>query len=133
LQDAKDMRLKLAVASSGKRSWVAGNLTRFGLLDYFQVICTSEDVEKVKPDPALFLLAAEKLGVRPQEAIVFEDSYNGLVAAKKAGTFVVIVPNPLTEHMDFSQADIKLKSLADLPLKDLLARAAHAEEPSAAD
>lgn len=126
LEDAQTLGLKLAVASSSPRSWVEGHLTRLGLYDTFEVVCTSDDVEKVKPDPALFKLAARKLGVEPHEAIVFEDSHNGMIAAKKAGMFVVVVPNPITEDMDFSQADLKLKALADLPLKELLSQAAAA-------
>jgi HAD superfamily hydrolase (TIGR01509 family) len=133
LRSAKNMGMRLAIASSSPRSWVEGHLTRLGLRDYFEILCTADDVERVKPDPALFLLTARKLGIQPQEAIVFEDSLNGLIAAKKAGMFVVVVPNQLTEHLDLSQADIKLNSLADLSLKDLLVKAADYRQPSSAN
>ena len=123
LADAKEMGLKLGIASSSPENWVIGHLTRLGLLDNFEVICTADDVEKTKPAPDLFLLAAEKLGVSPDQAIVFEDSRNGVLAAKRAGMFVVAVPNELTEGLDFSEVDMKLKSLAELSLKELIKKA----------
>ncbi len=120
LEAARAMGLKLAVASSSSRSWVEGHLARVGLLEHFTVIRTKEDVPRTKPDPALFLRAAEDLGVSPQQAIVLEDSLNGVRAAKTAGAFTVAVPNPLTRHLDLSQADLVLTSLDDLPLWELL-------------
>lgn len=122
LEDAGRMGIKLAVASSSPQNWVEGHLTRLGLRAHFEHVVTADDVEKTKPDPALFLLAAEKLGVSPTDSIVFEDSRNGVVAGKRAGMYVVAVPNPLTANLDLSQADLKLNSLAELPLEQLLAR-----------
>lgn len=120
LRDARRLNLKLGVASSSPENWVEGHLTRLGLRAYFSEVVTADDVAKTKPDPALFLLAAERLGVAPGETVVFEDSRNGVVAGKRAGMYVVAVPNPLTAVMDFSQADLRLNSLADLPLEQLL-------------
>lgn len=113
--------LRLAVASSSPASWVEGHLTRLELLDHFDQIVTSDDVEHTKPDPALFLLAAEKLGVQPDEVIVLEDSFNGVTGAKRAGMFVVAVPNPVTRESDLSAADVYLNSLAETSLDELLA------------
>lgn len=120
LEAAQAMGLKLAVASSSRRVWVEGHLERLGLLGYFQVIRTKEDVALTKPDPALFLRAAEGLGVAPQETIVIEDSLNGVRAAKAAGAFTVAIPNTLTQHLDLGQADLVLTRLDDLALWDLL-------------
>lgn len=120
LEAAQAMRLGLAVASSSRRAWVEDHLERLGLLPYFRVICTKEDVALTKPDPALFLRAAQGLGVSPQETIVLEDSQNGVRAAKSAGAFTVAIPNALTQHLDLSQADLVLTSLDDLALWDLL-------------
>lgn len=120
LEAAQAMGLGLAVASSSRRAWVEGHLERLGLLGYFQVIRTKEDVTLTKPDPALFLRAAEGLGVLPQETIVLEDSLNGVRAAKAAGAFTVAIPNTLTRHLDLSQADLVLTRLDDLALWDLL-------------
>lgn len=120
LADAKRMGLKLGVASSSPENWVVGHLTRLGLLEEFDVICTADDVENTKPDPTLFTLAAEKLGVTPDEVIVFEDSPNGVLGAKRAGMFVVAVPNPLSEQLDLSRADMILGSLEEISLTELL-------------
>lgn len=120
LADALEMGLKLAVASSSPENWVLGHLYRLGLIDKFDAVVTADDVEATKPDPALFLLTAEKVGVQPEEVIVFEDSPNGVLGARRAGMFVVVVPNPLTAQLDLSQADMRLDSLAEISLKQLL-------------
>ena len=119
LRAAKESRLKLGIASSSPDNWVSGHLTRLGLKSWFDLIVTSDDVEKTKPDPALFLLAAEKLGVEPKESVVFEDSHNGVIAAKRAGMFVVAVPNQITKHSDLSAADLQVESLEEVTLDHL--------------
>jgi len=122
LVDARRLGLKLAVASSSSARWVCGNLEQLGLADAFDFICTSEDVDKVKPDPALYNCAIQRLGIQLTQAIAFEDSLNGLLAAKKAGLYCVAVPNSITKQLDFGLADIVLQSLEELSLTDLLAR-----------
>jgi len=116
---AKTRGLKLAVASSSTRTWVTHNLKRFGLLDSFDAICTRDYVEAVKPDPALYLLALERLGVRADEAIAFEDSPHGILAAKRAGIFCVAVPNVLTKELSLGLADRRLTSIAEFNLDDV--------------
>jgi len=120
LRDAKEMGLKVGVASSSPENWVVGHLTRLGLIEKFDAVCTADDVEKTKPDPALFTLTAKKMGVSQDEVLVLEDSPNGILGAKRAGMFVVAVPNPLTQQLDLSQADLMLNSLEDLSLETLL-------------
>jgi len=127
---AKVENLKLGIASSSNRRWVAGNLKRLELLEYFDVIHTSDDVEKTKPDPALYSLALQSLGIKPEEAIVLEDSPNGVRAAKSAKIFTVAIPNPLTAQLDLSQADLILESLTDLSLLELLNKVANGTESS---
>jgi len=122
LDDAKRRGMKLAVASSSPENWVTGHLSRLGLIDYFDAVVTADDVDVTKPDPALFLLAAEKMGVKNEEVIVFEDSSNGVMGAKRAGMVVVAVPNELTRRMDLSEADLYLESLAEISLEALLER-----------
>jgi beta-phosphoglucomutase-like phosphatase (HAD superfamily) len=80
------------------------------------------DVERAKPNPDLYEEALSLLGLQPSEAIAFEDSVNGIRAAKGAGIFVVAVPNPITETFALDEADVLLCSLDELPLDDLLAR-----------
>lgn len=110
---AKARGLKLAVASSSTSEWVTGNLRRYSLLDQFDAICTRDDVAAVKPDPALYLLALERLGVEASDAIAFEDSPHGILAAKRAGIFCIAVPNPLTAKLPLDLADLRLASLED--------------------
>ena len=122
LRDAKGLGLKLGVASSSSRDWVVGHLQRLGLLSYFDRIYTSDDVERTKPDPALYYLVLKGLGVSADEAIVFEDSPNGIYAAKKAGIFCVAVPNEITKQLPIDGADMRLESLEDIQLTALLAK-----------
>ena len=121
--DAADrLGLALGVASSSSRRWVEGHLARLGLRERFQVIRCADDVPRVKPDPALYLAVLEATGVRPGEALALEDSPNGVLAAKRAGLTCVAVPNPLTARLDLAAADLRLGSLAEVPLPELLAR-----------
>jgi len=78
-------RYPLAVASGGLRRLVEQTVAALGLTRCFQVVCTAEDVERGKPEPDLFLLAARLLGTPPEQCVVFEDSELGLEAAQRAG------------------------------------------------
>jgi HAD superfamily hydrolase (TIGR01509 family) len=115
IEYAEQNGLSLGVASSSVAEWVHGNLKRLNLIHRFKTIRTAEDVEKTKPDPALYRLVVQDLGVQPHEAVALEDSENGVKAAKAAGLFCVAVPNPLQRHLDYAGADMRLESLADLP------------------
>jgi beta-phosphoglucomutase-like phosphatase (HAD superfamily) len=85
------------------------------------VICADDvGAGRTKPNPDLFLLALDRLQVRKNEAIVFEDSPNGVKAARTAGIFVVAVPNPVTSLLSIEHANLTLTSLTDLSLTDLL-------------
>ena len=122
LEAAGERGLGRAVASSSERAWIDRHLPRLGLDIHFDAIRTSDDVGpgRTKPHPDLFLAACAALGVAPDRAIVIEDSENGVKAARAAGCFTVAVPNPMTAHMDFSQADLVLNSLAERKLESLL-------------
>jgi HAD superfamily hydrolase (TIGR01509 family) len=120
LQDAKKNGIKIGLASSSSCEWVEGHLSRLGILQYFDIVQAKDDVERTKPDPALFRTAVERLGVQPEEAIAFEDSPNGILAARRAGLFCVAVPSTLTKQSDTSLADIVLGSFEDLSLRELI-------------
>ena len=120
VRDAKALGLRLAVASSSSRRWVAGHLERLGLLGQFDVVKTRDDVARTKPAPDLFVAALDGLGLAPREVLVLEDSPNGVTAAKAAGIFCVAVPNPMTEGLRLEHADLRLRSLADVGLAELL-------------
>ena len=120
LADARRLGLKLAVASSSPRSWVAGHLARLGLDHHFDCLACGDEVARTKPDPAVYQVALRALGTPPERSVALEDSPNGALAAKAAGMRCVVVPNPLTRHLSFQGADLRLESLADLPLAHLL-------------
>lgn len=120
LRDARRLGLKIGMASSSSCAWITGHLTRLGLLEYFDCVQGREDVRHSKPDPELYLNVLEKLGVSSTQAIVFEDSPNGILAARRAGIFCVAVPNAVTRRLPLDGADLHLESLADMPLEQLL-------------
>jgi HAD superfamily hydrolase (TIGR01509 family) len=113
---ARARGLKLAIASSSTQKWVTRNLRRFGLVEQFDAVCTRDFVSAVKPDPALYLLALEKLAVSADEAIAFEDSPPGVLAAKRAGLFCIAIPNALTRGLSLDHADRRLNSLEEFDL-----------------
>jgi len=76
-------------------------------------------VRQGKPDPEVYHAAADALGTAPARTLVFEDSPNGIRAAKRAGMACVAVPNPVTVHLDVSEADLVLASLAEMPLDEI--------------
>lgn len=82
-----------AVASSSSIAEIRHRLGHVDVLRYFRSIAGGDEVAHGKPDPALYLLAAERLGVAPEHCIAFEDSENGARAAQAAGVRVVIVPD----------------------------------------
>jgi HAD superfamily hydrolase (TIGR01509 family) len=123
-REARAAGLGTGVASSSLSSWVEGWLGRHGIRDLFDVICTREEVRLVKPAPDLFLLAAARLSVPPEQCLVFEDSPNGVRAARAAGMRCVAIPNPLTRHLPLGDADLVVESLATHSLAEILKRLA---------
>lgn len=120
LRDARSLGLKVAVASSSPRDWVTGYLAQHGIAGCFDVVKVADDVIRTKPDPEVYRCALDGLGVTAAEAMALEDSPNGVAAAKAAGLFCVAVPNELTGRLDLRTADLRITSLAALPLPDLL-------------
>ena len=125
IDDATSLGLKLGLASSSTREWVGGHLERLGILGRFDCVRCRDDVNHAKPAPDLYIAALDCLGVSPSEAVAIEDSPNGVIAAKEAGMFCIAIPNSITATLDLSQADVVLRSLADVPLRDLLQRLDH--------
>lgn len=121
LEEAKSMGLKVGLASSSTSDWVRGHLARLGILDHFACIRCRDQVANAKPEPDLYLAVLECLGVPASEAIAIEDSPNGVLAAKRAGLRCVAVPNSITASLDLGQADVRLGSLAEVTLAELLA------------
>jgi HAD superfamily hydrolase (TIGR01509 family) len=126
LEEAHRRGLGLAVASSSPHEWVDAHLERLGLIHHFAAIKAYGDVPRAKPAPDLYMAACDALGVAPTGAIAFEDSPTGLTAAKHAGLFAVAVPNAVTGQLPFDHADLRLVSLEEMPLGDVIARAERA-------
>ncbi len=122
LDDARAAGLPVALASNSEHTWVEPQLARLGLLDRFAFIACREDVPAPKPEPDLYKLVLGHLGLRGHEAIAFEDSHAGSLAAKRAHLWCVAAPGPSTAHHDFAHADLRVKSLAEVTLATLRAQ-----------
>ncbi len=130
LAQAEAAGLRLAVASSSARFWVAGNLDRTGDLARFEVLACGDEVTGHKPDPAVYRLALDRLGLPPEAAVAFEDTPHGVSAAVAAGLRCVAIPNGYVEPSRFQHATLVLPTAAAMPLADVLARVGEAAGPS---
>jgi HAD superfamily hydrolase (TIGR01509 family) len=121
LERAEELALATAIVSSSSRHWVDRHLGRLERAEHFDAIVTADgDEKRAKPAPTLYLEALERLGLSAGEAIAFEDSPNGIRAAKAAGVFCVGVPNGVTAALGLEEADLVLGSLGDVELDDLI-------------
>ncbi len=93
LKYLKETGYKIAIASSTRSALVKEQIEDAGLMKYFDVIVGGDQVKKSKPEPDIFLKAAELLVVKPENAYVIEDSYNGIRAAKSAHMRPIMVPD----------------------------------------
>lgn len=98
--------IKLGVGTSNSKELLDVIIQRFDLTAYFQSIRTSCEVEKGKPDPAIFLKVCEDLGLEPQECIVFEDVPNGILAANNAGMYSIAVHDDFSKHMETEKREL---------------------------
>jgi HAD superfamily hydrolase (TIGR01509 family) len=110
---------KLAVASSSPKYEIVRAMTELGLVDYFEVLVSGEEVAHSKPAPDVFLAAAERLGVSAQDAIIIEDTKNGSLAARRAGAYVIGFENPNYPAQDLSNADIIVTDYQELTIEKL--------------
>ncbi len=108
-----DTRFKVALCSGGDRKEIVMKLTKNDFLKYFPIIVSANDVLRSKPDPDIYLFAAKKLELRPDECLAFEDTQYGLQAANSAGLHCFAVPNEYSVKQDFSKADKVLNSLEE--------------------
>jgi len=123
LDEAAERGLKTAIVSSSSNRWIDMHLARLEHAHHWDaIVAANHDVARAKPRPDLYLEACRLTGVAPGEAVAFEDSPNGVRAARAAGVFVVAVPNDVTRSLGLEEADLVLDSLADLPPAELLAR-----------
>lgn len=122
LDQADALGWALGIASSSTHDWVDRHLRRADLFDRFSTVVCRGDAPAPKPAPDLYLEATSRLGIAPDRCIAFEDSYNGSIAAKRAGLRCVAVPHDLTRSQDFSHCDLIVDSLAEIDLGQLSER-----------
>lgn len=120
LNHARAINLRLAIASSSPHWWVDGYLQQLGIAGFFEFVVCREDVNQVKPAPDLYLKAIELLHLPARECLAFEDSPNGVLAAKRAGLRVVGIPNAITSQTGRLPADQILTALDEIPLEKIL-------------
>ena len=124
LEFAKEHGLRRAIVSSASRNWIDMHLERLEqAIGWDAIITADRDAGRAKPSPTMYLEALERLDVGADEAVVFEDSPNGVRAGKAAGLFVVGIPNEVTRAYGLDEADLVVDSLADLPPAEPLQRA----------
>ncbi|HHW22867.1 MAG TPA: HAD family phosphatase [Clostridiaceae bacterium] len=120
LRAAKRKELKIALATSSPRYFAKYILKAVKASVFFDELVTADDILKSKPDPEIFLKAAQAIGVLPEECLVIEDAYFGIMAAKKAGMKCIGFRNPNSGNQDLSLADYVVSSLRDINLDEIL-------------
>lgn len=108
----KENKWIVGLASSSKRESVEAHLKRSGIREYFAEIITGDMVEHSKPQPDIYLLACDKLGVKPQEAYAIEDSPNGIRSAYAAGMKPIMVPDMIAPDEEMERMSVRI--LGDL-------------------
>ena len=93
LKYLKDSNYKVAVASSSNMNHIINNMEKTGLKKYIDEFASGAEVKNGKPAPDVFLLAAKRLGVKPEECLVLEDSKAGVMAGSSAGAKVIMIPD----------------------------------------
>lgn len=115
IKNVKNRGLLLGLCTSSKRDKIDFHLARLKIDHYFDQITTSDLITRLKPDPEIYLKAIEMLECKAEEVVVVEDSFNGVIAAKATGAYVVAIPNEITKHFDLSRADMIISSFNDFP------------------
>lgn len=122
LEAIRQASIPRAVASSATVDAIATVMDVLDIGKYFSILTSGDEVEHSKPAPDIFLLAAKKLAVNPENCLVIEDTLNGLKAAKAAGMYSISIPCDATAHEDHSIADLRLSSLEQIKLDEIFAR-----------
>jgi beta-phosphoglucomutase family hydrolase len=114
LEKLKAKKIPMAVASSSDPKTIKVILEKSGLRDFFQYAVSSSEVGKSKPEPDVFLHAAKLLGAKPEDCVVFEDSKNGIKAAKAAGMFCIAYSGANSGEQERNDADAHISRFEDL-------------------
>jgi HAD superfamily hydrolase (TIGR01509 family) len=108
-------RVRMAIVTSSNPEHFDSVHSKFDILDFFEFVLTGQDFTRYKPHPDPYLMAAERMGVKPGNCLVVEDSARGLASAVAAGMPCVVIPHPLSAHADFSRASVVLDHINQVP------------------
>jgi HAD superfamily hydrolase (TIGR01509 family) len=117
LEELRQMKLRLAVATSSVSASARPFLERTGIRSFFDIIVTGEEVQRGKPDPDIYILVAEKLRMAAEVCLVIEDALSGVAAAKEANMRVAAIPDKrFVDAREYEKkADYVLGSLSEIP------------------
>ncbi|NMA65703.1 MAG: HAD family phosphatase [Clostridiaceae bacterium] len=116
IKEAKRKGLKIALATSSTKFLAEYILKRFDIYQYFNILVTADDISNSKPNPEIYIKAANLLGVNSDECIAIEDAHLGVKAAKAAGMKCIAYVNPNSGKQDLTDADIIVSSIKDIEL-----------------
>lgn len=102
----KEQKITTALASSTRLEVVTQELKHAGLYEYFQVVVGGNQLKRSKPEPDIYLMACDKLGVLPEHAYAIEDSYNGIRSAYSAGMKPIMVPDLLSATQEMREKSV---------------------------
>jgi beta-phosphoglucomutase len=114
LEKAHELAIPMAVASSATMQTIELVVDILKIRHYFKNLTSGDEVAHGKPAPDIFLLASQRLNVKPEDCLAIEDTFNGIKAAKAAGMVCLAIPCEATRHQDHSQADVQMTSLEQL-------------------
>jgi beta-phosphoglucomutase len=119
LEDLKLNKILMSVGTSSKKSRTEEILNLLKIRDYFSAIVTANDVDKHKPDPSLFLEAAKRLGINPDQCVVIEDAQSGISAAKNGNMKAIGYLTKENSKDELKNADLIINNFKELNLKKL--------------
>ena len=119
IRQARSRGLKIALATSSPKYFAEHILRSAGLFEYFDSLVTADDISRGKPDPEIYLKAAQALDLDPASCIALEDAFLGIKSAKDAGMRVIAYRNPNSGNQDTRQADFVVSSIKDIKLDEL--------------
>ena len=108
--------IPIALATSSNVRAMNAVLDNFGIREYFTSILSGGELPESKPHPAIYLISAQRLGMKPEDCMVIEDTTNGIRAAKAAGMYCVAYRNPNSGEQDLSLADVVVDSFSEIKI-----------------
>ena len=117
MENLKDRGIQVAIATSNNREVAEKILGKVGLQGVFETVTTVEEVAFSKPDPSLFTVTADKLGVEKEECLVIEDASSGIEAAQLAGMKVIAICDKVEDEKILANADLIVDGFIDITPK----------------